>query len=129
IAEMAHDYHESAQDVNRPDSYAKLLATSMVLEDCQVHVSESQHAKLDEELGVEDVKAALNVSKNGSSPGIDSLAYKFYRWLRILFDEDTQRECEGFDILWLLAALFSDIERHGVQKGTHGNEGWMCPIQ
>ncbi|KAJ7737969.1 hypothetical protein B0H16DRAFT_1730133 [Mycena metata] len=52
MAEMARDYHDSAQDVNRPDSCAKMLATSIVLENCQAHVSESQYAKLNEGLQV-----------------------------------------------------------------------------
>ncbi|KAJ6448282.1 hypothetical protein DFH09DRAFT_843143, partial [Mycena vulgaris] len=119
MAEMARESHDKAQDLSRPDGYTRMLATSMVLEHCEAHVSESQYADLNEELGVQDVTDALNISKSGSSPGIDGLPYKFYRWLRILFDEDTKNGLEGFDIVGLLVTLFSDIERYGIEKATN----------
>jgi hypothetical protein len=85
MAEMARDYHDKTQDMDQPDEYSKILATSIVLEDCNKYLTETQHAKLDEKLNVDDINTALKMSKNGSAPGLDGLPYEFYSWLHILY--------------------------------------------
>jgi hypothetical protein len=128
MAEMARDYHEKTQDMDQPDEYSRILATSIVLDDCNKYLTENQHAKLDEKLNIEDINTALKMSKNGSAPGLDGLPYEFYSWLQIRFEDDKNAERDVFDILGLLTELYSDIETHGILRGTNFNAGWMCPV-
>ncbi|KAJ6503808.1 hypothetical protein C8R45DRAFT_818204 [Mycena sanguinolenta] len=124
MAEMARDHHENIQILDKPDHYAKQMATSMVLEDCQAHLSEPQHNMINEELKADEIRTALKLSKNGSVSGLDGLPYEFYKWLTIRHEANNER----LDIITFLTELYADIEKHGIQKGTDFNSGWMCPI-
>jgi hypothetical protein len=128
MAEMARDYHDKIQELDRPDEYAKTMATAMILDECEVHLSEAQNTKLEDNLITQEIQKALNLSKNGSAPGLDGLPYEFYRWLIIQCQEDKNNDREAFDILEHLKELYADIEAHGIVKGTDFNIGWMCPI-
>ncbi|KAJ7336756.1 hypothetical protein DFH08DRAFT_705834 [Mycena albidolilacea] len=124
MAEMARDYHEKVQESDRPDEYAKTMATTIILDECDVHLSEAQHIKVDDKLITQDIRTALNLSRNGSASGLDGLPYKFYRWLINRYEEDR----EAFDILEHLKELYADIEAHEIVKGTDFNIVWMCLI-
>jgi hypothetical protein len=125
MAEIARNYHDSVQQKDMPDAYAKLLATSIVLEQCDAHLKREQHDLLNQKLLALELKIALRISKNGSAPGIDGLLYEFYKWLEIEFRNDPDNT---LDILDFLEALFTDIETYGIVPGTDFNTGWMCPI-
>jgi hypothetical protein len=42
MAEMARDYHESTQHKDTPDEYARMMATEITLEKCNIHLSEPE---------------------------------------------------------------------------------------
>jgi hypothetical protein len=125
MAEIGRAYHDNVQHRDKPDAYAKLLATTMVLEQCEAHLNERQHDSIGQGLLASELKIALRMSKNGSAPGIDGLPYEFYKWLEL---ESRNNQVNILDIMELLEALFEDIETHGITSGTEFNMGWMCPI-
>ncbi|KAJ6468853.1 hypothetical protein C8R45DRAFT_837662 [Mycena sanguinolenta] len=122
MANIARDYHDNVQHKDKPDPYAKLLATSMVLEQCNAHLNEDQHDSMNQRLLASELKIALKMSKNSSAPGIDGLPYEFYKWLEIEFRNDQEN---ALDIMEFLESLFEDIETHGIAPGTDFNTGWM----
>ncbi|KAJ7785585.1 hypothetical protein B0H14DRAFT_2219174, partial [Mycena olivaceomarginata] len=81
MAEMAAEYHNNVQYADKPDLYAKIMATSLVLDQYEAHLNEQQHNLIDNSLDTTDLTVALKLSKTGSSPGIDGLPYEFYKWL------------------------------------------------
>jgi hypothetical protein len=125
MAQMARDYHEAIQEKDLPDEYGRILATEVVLEKCKVHLSEDEYHQLDKDLTENDIREALKLSKTGKSPGLDGLPYEFFRMLDIKFQQNKET---AFDIMSLLAKLFTHIESYGITEGTNFNEGWLCPF-
>ncbi len=90
-----------------------------------VHLSEDEYHQLDKDLTENDIREALKLSKTGKSPGLDGLPYEFFRMLDIKFQQNKET---AFDIMSLLAKLFTHIESYGITEGTNFNEGWLCPF-
>jgi hypothetical protein len=88
MAQMARDYHETIQEKDLPDEYGRILATELVLEKCNVHISEDEYRQLDNDLTESDIREALKLSKTGRSPGLDGLPYEFFRMLDIKFQQN-----------------------------------------
>ncbi|KAJ6495370.1 hypothetical protein C8R45DRAFT_756656, partial [Mycena sanguinolenta] len=118
MAEMARDYHDNIQSRDKLDEYARVLATTLVLEQCETHLNQQQHNSLDPNLSSSEVSAALRMSKNGSAPVLDGLPYEFYKWLEIEHKIENGKQEESVDIIEILVDVFRDIETHGIAAGT-----------
>jgi hypothetical protein len=128
MAQLARDYHNTVQGKDLPDEYSRLMATEIVLEKCDAHLSERQYREMDRELTGEDIREALKFSKNGKAPGLDGIPYEFFRILDIKFQQMKGTLQVTFDIMNFLARLYRHIEVNGITKDTNFNDGWLCPI-
>ncbi|KAJ7156686.1 hypothetical protein C8R46DRAFT_813857, partial [Mycena filopes] len=115
MAEMACTYHEAIQEKDKPEPYAKLLATSIVLDQCEAHLTRNQHDLMDQPILASELKTALRLSKNGSAPGIDGLPYEFYKWLEIEFGLNSD---DSLNILSILESVADDVTVYGITPGT-----------
>lgn len=123
IARMARDYHDSIQRKDLPEEYGRMMATQIVLEQCHVHLSESEFQKLDKSLTEDNIRNALKLSKNGRAPGLDGIPYEFFRILDITYKRTKGSEQETFNVINFLTKLYTHIEDHGITKGTNFNQG------
>lgn len=104
------------------------MVTEIVLEKCQVHLSQEQFTDMDRHLTPVDPDDAVRLSNNGKAPGLDGLPFEFYKILDILFQQSKGSDHEKFDILTFLTRLYEDIEVFGIAADTHFNSGWMAPL-
>ncbi|KAJ7817978.1 hypothetical protein B0H14DRAFT_2373583 [Mycena olivaceomarginata] len=104
MAQMARDYHNSVQNKDLSDEYARTMATEITLEQCKVHLSETQFNDMesDKDLETEDIGEALKLSNGGKAPGLDGLPYEFYKILDILFQQSKGSDRQLFDVLGFL---------------------------
>ncbi|KAJ7801466.1 hypothetical protein B0H14DRAFT_2164447, partial [Mycena olivaceomarginata] len=119
MAQMARNYHDFIQTRDLPDEYRRMMATELVLEKCNVCLSENEFNEMDRLLTNEDIQSALRLSNNGKAPGIDGIPYEFLKTLDILFEESKESVNGKFDILSFLTKLYSDIETYGIAAGTN----------
>ncbi|KAJ7734722.1 hypothetical protein B0H14DRAFT_2295546, partial [Mycena olivaceomarginata] len=119
MARMARDYHDSIQRKDLPEEYGRMMATQIVLEQCHVHLSESEFQKLDKSLTEDNIRNALKLSKNGRAPGLDGIPYEFFRILDITYKRTKGSEQETFNVINFLTKLYTHIEDHGITKGTN----------
>ncbi|KAJ7869324.1 hypothetical protein B0H14DRAFT_2346080 [Mycena olivaceomarginata] len=126
MAQMARDYHNSIQERDCPDEYGRIMATELVLEKCNVCLSEFN--VMENDLSTDDVAEALKLSNNGKAPGVDGIPYEFYKMLDILFQESKDYDHKKFDILGFLTELYNDVEKYGIAQGSQFNTGWLAPL-
>jgi hypothetical protein len=126
--QMARDYHESTQHKETPDEYARMMATEITLEKCNLRLSEPEFNDMDNDLTIEDIEEALRLSHNGKAPGFDGIPYKLYKLLDILYRQSRKTKSETFNILAFLTKLYADIEQYGIIQGSKFNAGWLCPV-
>ncbi len=67
MAQMARDYHNTVQAKDLPEEYGRLMATEIVLEKCEVHLSEDQYYQMDKELTGEDIREGPEIFKKWQS--------------------------------------------------------------
>jgi len=121
MAEMAQNYHNSIQDKDSPDEYARMMATEITLEKCNIHLSEMEFKEMDKNLTTEDIEETLRLSHNGKAPGLDGIPYEFYKLLDILFHRSRGADSEMFDVLAFLTKVYADIELHGIVQSSKFN--------
>lgn len=59
---------------------------------------------------------ALRLAKNGTAMGMDGCLYKLWKKLDERYNAACKANRTGFDITGALAAVFRDIQDHGVDK-------------
>jgi ribonuclease HI len=129
MANLAKDYHEHLQQNKDPvDEQAREEAIASVLGRINVHILEEDVPDLKAKLDVSEVMEALELSANGSSPGLDGITYEVWKALNEQFAKDEKEGKEAFDILTSLSRVYNDIEVHGMVKGTDFSESWMHPL-
>jgi hypothetical protein len=136
MAEIARDYHNDLQsDETELDPQAKNRAIEEALDGITSKADHPEMAMLAEELEERDVITALKQSALGSASGVNGIPTEFWLKLHIAHLESkksnntaTTPQFKTFDVIKVLTAVYNDIERHGVVKGTEFATGWMCPI-
>ncbi len=58
MAEMARNYHNSIQGRDSPDEYARMMATEIALEKCNIRLSETEFKEMDNNLPTRDIDEA-----------------------------------------------------------------------
>ena len=134
MVELARNYHNDLQQKGMeapPDSPEQATATEKALEeipDSQKLAKETAD-NMDWSCPESQVLIALKSAKNGSATGLDGCPYELWKAIDTRYREDTElKKKETFNVICTLAAVFSDIQSHGVDKRSDFAEGWMCPI-
>ncbi|KAL7282742.1 hypothetical protein ACG7TL_004216 [Trametes sanguinea] len=100
-----------------------------VLGAIDARLTDQQHEEVSLGLTYEECSKALKCAKNGTAPGLDGIQYEVWKVIHARFIEDSRHEERTkFDVLAVLSEAFADVQAHGVAKGTHFTDGWMCPI-
>ncbi|KIN99127.1 hypothetical protein M404DRAFT_30767 [Pisolithus tinctorius Marx 270] len=99
------------------------------LQQADLHPPDEHWAAMDEVLSNVDVK----LPKAEKAAGLDSLPYKFWKWLATLPSPDSNETLEQetpktFCLLECLVKVFNDIQHHRVDLATNFTEGWICPL-
>jgi hypothetical protein len=128
MAEIGRAYHDGIQHKDKPDDYARILATSIVLNQCDAYIKRHQHDSMSQRLLAFELIITLKMSKNETAPGIDGLPYEFYKWLEIERKKRAENHEDTWNLMEILESLFEAIEIYGVAPCTDFNTGWMCPI-
>ncbi|KAJ7852204.1 hypothetical protein B0H14DRAFT_2292090, partial [Mycena olivaceomarginata] len=118
MVQMARNYHNSIQHKDCPDEHARMMATEISLEKCNVHLSETEFKEMDKNLTTEDIGEALKLSNDGKASGLDGIPYEFYKLLDILFRRSEGTDQNLFDVLSFLAKLYADIETYGIVQSS-----------
>jgi hypothetical protein len=136
MAELARDYHNDLQyDETEQDPAQKDQDIAEVLQHVDNQEDASGMNDLGQELTEQDVMRSIHTSARGKAAGIDGIPTEFWTKLHEVYcetvdsnknSEDPPKPC--FNIIKFLTAVYNDIERHGVVKGTKFATGWMCPI-
>ena len=133
MTNLARDYHESLQNQDtHPAEDAgeycrKMNGILNEIPDNQ-RMSDIDRRKTDWSLDYTQIMLALKLSKNGTATGLYGCPYELWKELNTLYDIVEKEGNLGFDIIAVLAEVFKDIRKHGIDKRLDLAHGWMCPI-
>ncbi len=131
MAEMARAHH---MNIQRDDSDVKPAPQReqdimAALQSIDAGVTPTQANDLGEKITYSECAAALRLSKNGTSPGLDGVPFELWKALHARHTEDSRfPERTYFDVVRLLTAAFEDARRYGVDPKTSFTHGWIAPI-
>lgn len=114
MAAIAKEYHENLQ--KRPEMTEERERAIEALEEItEDRLDKEQIKALKKETTKENILAALKKAKNGTSPGLDGIPYKYYKKVNARLDKNPQDE-KIPDIGKMLYLLINDIEQRGIIK-------------
>ncbi|KAJ7575742.1 hypothetical protein C8J56DRAFT_715669, partial [Mycena floridula] len=119
MAEQFRDYHESIQKdgINQDNTESREDDITAVLEEISIRLPNDSRSELEEYITEDDITSVLDKVPNGKAPGIDGIAYEFWRILKLEFECDPEAK-GAFDVVKLLQLLYNDIQEHGMAEGT-----------
>lgn len=132
MAELTQAYHQNLQNDTEipPTDYnqeQQIMRTLEAIPAMQT-LENNRETRMSEVLNEENVKNALNSTKNGTAIGINECPYELWKTLEKKHSEDRNLEKEGFDIIKVLTIVYQDIQRNGLDKASKFTLGWMCSL-
>ncbi|KAJ7156483.1 hypothetical protein C8R43DRAFT_824241, partial [Mycena crocata] len=108
------------------DAVEKARVIEEVLDNIGRHTDPPDMSDLAKELTEEEVLSALRALAKGKAPGVDGIPTELWTRLHEIFVASEKRRESNvpgenvvqFNVVRLLTAVYNDIERHGVMKGT-----------
>ena len=130
MAEIARDYHEKLQNIDRNTTEeTNPQEMNKVLDHIPRRLTVKQRSDLAKRVKRDDISEALANSANGKAAGMDGIPTELWKKLNDEYDPETDEASNTIcDIIEVLMRVYNDIETHGVQPGSGFNDGWMCPI-
>ena len=126
MVELACNYYENLQGKDLTPSDVHQSKTDKVLSKVSINLQDEECLRLSQDITLEEVQSTLNDLPNGKAAGLDSLPYKFWKWLEtipIKSDDD-----DPLKLTDCVHKVFTDIQHHGVNPTMRFSEGWICPL-
>ncbi|KAL1684510.1 hypothetical protein GGG16DRAFT_31278, partial [Schizophyllum commune] len=130
MADTARGYHDELQrDFEYPlDAESHAAITREVLEVIDVKISDDEKEEMDTPYTEDEVREAIRAAPLGKAAGINGIPAELWQELERRYQADRKAERPTFNIAWVMAAVYNDIQDHGVETGTDFELGWMCPL-
>ena len=132
MAELAREYHNNLQSAGiEPDTENE---RNSQIQDALAFIPEPQlleepeQTRLHQLTTQQHVEKAINLSKCGSSAGIDGCPYELWRKLKEKHDQNASARKPSFDIVKTLTIVYQDIQTNGIREDADFALGWMCPL-
>ena len=92
------------------------------------HLEEPERTAMSWKLTEDQVRRALQRTKDSTAMGLHGCPYKLWKALEKWHNRLRHKNVPSFDIIKALMYLFRDIQGHGVDNRTNFTTSWMCPI-
>jgi exonuclease III len=135
MSKIMRDHYDAVQRPPEDDIWLDGVREERIEEalesipDCQ-KLKTHQTAELDGLLSEEDVAEALKSMPGNKATGIDGIPYEIWRYFHSKWvkAQKTGNGRDALNVVFIMTAVYNDVQMNGVAKGTQFNKGWVCPL-